>query len=312
MANEFRFINQLALIDGVGVIPGQLLYLPEPICYKPELEDEIIRFIGAINERILFEMDNQQRRIIADNPAFVTNAAESPNIIVNGLSVGNAATGALISGISSVTRSIGESLKDLERAYQHSFRSHGRLTPDFYIRRTQIYQQLDTQIGRLGRMVALGTPFDERAKASLKVSSKSTVLQWRRHGVGPVAEFQGHFDRFATAARWLRFGGYATIAIDVALNEHAISNACKTGNEEHCSRQTYALRGKTAGAVAGGFVGGMLATYGVCNVVFGIQSVGTSLLWCALVAGGAGTTVGGMSGGKAGERGGDWLYERRF
>lgn len=309
LAQEFRFVNQLALIEGIGVVPGQMLYLPEPVCYHPDLQDEIIRFVGSINDRILFQMDNQQRNLLAEHPTFVSNVAESPNIVVQGLSTGNAAASALMAATTATTRSIGESLKSLERAYQQAFRTHGRLTPDFYIRRRQIYSQLDTRLGRLGRTLALGTPFDQHARASLKVHTKSTALHWKRHGTGPIAGFQGHFDRLARTTRWLRLGGYATLAIDVALNEYAITDACNSGDAAECSRQTYALRGKSVGLVAGGLATGSLATYGICNAVFGPPTAGSSFLWCALVLGGASATAGAYSFGLAGEKAGNILYE---
>ncbi len=47
-----------------------------------------------------------------------------------------------------------------------------------------------------------------------------------------------------------------------------------------------------AESVAGGAVGGFLA-YEACNVVFGIPSAGTSLLWCGIIAGAAGGYLGG-------------------
>lgn len=256
-----------------------------------------------------FRFVNQQRNLLAEHPTFVSNVAESPNIVVQGLSTGNAAASALMAATTATTRSIGESLKSLERAYQQAFRTHGRLTPDFYIRRRQIYSQLDTRLGKLGRTLALGTPFDQHARASLKVHTKSTVLHWKRHGTGPIAGFQGHFDRLARTTRWLRLGGYATLAIDVALNEYAITDACNSGDAAECSRQTYALRGKSAGTVAGVLGGGVIGTYGICNAAFGIQTMGTSLLWCGLVVGGATGAGVGYAAGKGGQMLGESIYK---
>lgn len=47
------------------------------------------------------------------------------------------------------------------------------------------------------------------------------------------------------------------------------------------------------GSLGGGVGGGMLATYLTCNVLFGIETAGTSLLWCGIVAGVGGSYVGG-------------------
>ena len=45
---------------------------------------------------------------------------------------------------------------------------------------------------------------------------------------------------------------------------------------------------------------GLLGGYGICNLLFGIESLGTSLLWCTIVAGGAGGYIGGSGGGAIG------------
>jgi hypothetical protein len=56
-----------------------------------------------------------------------------------------------------------------------------------------------------------------------------------------------------------------------------------------------------ASKAAGGFIGGWLAGYAVCNLVLGLETVGWSLLICGLVAG--------VPGGMAGEAVADVLYE---
>ena len=312
--DEFKYVNRLALINGVGLLPGQLLYLPEPICYHPDIKDEIVSFVGMVNERIIYRMDSGERRILADNATFASNAAESSaaNAISRNVGLVNTAAGGVLSGVSELTTSIGESLKKLEAAYQNSFRAHGRLTPEFYSRRSQIYRQFDTKLGRLGRLIAFGSPFSANAKSSLKVSTKSNILHWRRNGVGPLIDFQGHFGRLASATRNLKIGGYIAIGLDASLNEFAISEACASGDEDHCLRETYALRGKTLGSASVGIGTGIYGGYAVCNIAFGLPTGGSSLFWCALLAGGAVGSLGGMGGGALGEYGGTKLYEFKF
>lgn len=56
---------------------------------------------------------------------------------------------------------------------------------------------------------------------------------------------------------------------------------------------------------------GALGTYGACNLLFGLESVGTSLLWCGLVAGGVGGFTGSSVGGAVGEASGEWIYKMK-
>ena len=56
-------------------------------------------------------------------------------------------------------------------------------------------------------------------------------------------------------------------------------------------------------------IGGYAATYVACNVVLGLPSVGTSLLWCGVVAGGIGAFGAGFAGAKGGPLLGEWIYE---
>lgn len=44
-------------------------------------------------------------------------------------------------------------------------------------------------------------------------------------------------------------------------------------------------------------------------MVFGLETGGTSLLWCALVAGGAGAYTGGKAGGSVMEKAGEQFYK---
>ena len=73
--------------------------------------------------------------------------------------------------------------------------------------------------------------------------------------------------------------------------------------------EEYVETGKAGGAVLGGAGLGYLGGYAVCSVVFGLPSGGTSLLWCGIVAGGAGGVIGGSGGGYAGGVAGELIYE---
>ncbi len=63
------------------------------------------------------------------------------------------------------------------------------------------------------------------------------------------------------------------------------------------------------GSVIGESSMGFAAAYGTCNVLFGLESAGTSLLWCGIVAGVVGGYAGGKYGGEFLEVKGEQLYE---
>ncbi len=63
-----------------------------------------------------------------------------------------------------------------------------------------------------------------------------------------------------------------------------------------------------AGSVVGGYYGG-LAAVSVCNAVFAIPSVGTSLLWCGIIAGGLSGYLGSNLASSVGESRGEEIYK---
>lgn len=309
LARDFLHYNQLASNQYNEVLEGQLLYLPKPVCYDTSVETGIINLIGRINQQIIQGMDAPQRRLIAEHPQLVNNAAEDPNLLIEGVSVGNSLAGSVIAFSTEANKLVGESLKELERAYINAFQAHGKLTSHFYERRRQIYSRLDSAIGRYGRSLAMGSSLSEKAKDVLKISTKSQVIQWKRLGAAEnVDAFQSHFDRYSRTSRYLKAGGYLTMAIGISVNELRIREACRADSET-CDFTKYSLRGEAVGGLVGGAAGGYLASYGTCNLVFGLPSSGTSMFWCAVVAGMAGTAAGGYVGSVRGKAAGEALYE---
>lgn len=310
LAKDFLYYNQLAAGEFNEVLEGQLLYLPQPtFCYAPSIEDAIVKLIGRLNVQIRHGMDAEQRRVIAKNPQLVNNASEDPNIFIEGASWANTAATSLISFSSEANKMVGESLKELERAYVDTFKRNGKFTPHFFEQRQRIYSRLDTAIGRYGRTLAFGSQLDEKAKEVLRISSKSQIVQWKNSGSATnVDAFEPHFDRFNKTARYLKAGGFLTAAVGVSINEVNIREACKA-DRKSCDFTKYSLRGETVGGLAVGTGGGALAAWGVCTLALGIPTGGTSALWCGVLAGGAGSAVGGYAGSKAGKASGELIYE---
>lgn len=71
----------------------------------------------------------------------------------------------------------------------------------------------------------------------------------------------------------------------------------------------YAETGRVIASIGGGVLGSSATVYGVCNLLFGFESAGTSLLWRTIVAGDAGAYGGSKVVGDFMESSGEVLYE---
>ena len=106
----------------------------------------------------------------------------------------------------------------------------------------------------------------------------------------------------------LKRAGHVGIALDIGQSGLKIHEACTVGTDKECAKTSFKEGGRLTGSVAGGTFSGFAAAYVTCNVVFGLESAGTSLLWCSIVAGVAGGAVGGKYGGEFLEKKGETLY----
>jgi hypothetical protein len=84
------------------------------------------------------------------------------------------------------------------------------------------------------------------------------------------------------------------------------------GTEEGCTKSKFSEGGRLSGSIVGGAAGGGVAAYITCNVIFGLPSGGTSMLWCGIVAGGAGGYFGATYSGDFMQSRGELLYENYY
>jgi len=100
--------------------------------------------------------------------------------------------------------------------------------------------------------------------------------------------------------------------LDVGASAAAIGEACAIEPDgEYCRKTKYAEIGRAVGSVGGGSFGGWAGSYVTCNLIFGAETVGSSMLWCAIGLGVIGGTVGGKVFGNLGEEQGTKIYEKR-
>lgn len=303
-AADFIRINQNATQNGY-VRAGQLLYVPAPLCYHPDYEAEISDEVARINWIILNQMTQEERQLLAEQPTLINSAAENPSL----MGQANIAAGVATGAVETETRLMRSLLRDLEQRYIASYQTHGKLTPQFYAERRSIYRNLDSAIGGLVRLLTTDGLESMAAKRSLKISTKSQILYWKRHGTaGGVRDLRPHFDRLRTASKWMRGAGAFTITVDAYLTGDTIMKACQSGDQDLCHYTAVTEGSAFAGGVAGGLAGGALA-YAGCNALIGIPTLGTSVLWCGLVAGGVGSIAAGSAGSQFGRHGGAAFYE---
>lgn len=305
----FLRINKDVPVDSSGrLLTGQVLYLPKAAACRFD-EPEIMDTLATVN-RFALELNASERAYLARNQALSHNAASDPLTLKTVVGVANTAVNGVASAVSLEVRAVGRLLRELEQRYVSTYRLHGRLTPDFYAFRRRVYRALDSRIGRVGRFVAFQTPLSESAKRSLKVSTKSETLHWKRQpNAERVKGFETHFRNMSKVSKYLRAGGAVTIAVDGALTADTIVEACRS-DERNCERTAMVEGGGFAGRTGGGIAGGTLGYLG-CSVVFAPLSGGSSFLWCALLAGGAGAIAGGTAGDYFGRGAGELIYETK-
>lgn len=271
LAKEFRRINEPLTFAG-HLLEGQFLYLPEGACHRHERE--IMETLVAVNKVIRQQMKFDERRGLAEQHQTLNSAAASPGTLKAGLSVVGNTGSALTASLELNAKLMSNLLRDLESRYVQEIRLHGRLTPDFFAYRQSVLRRLDSRIGRTARTITLGTPYDERARQSLRVNIKSQILRWQRGGTTDgLRAFRDHFNRLRSLSTYAKYGGVFFIALDARLTADTIAKACKAEDDRGCDRVTAVETAGLAGRTAGGIAGGYLAYTG-CSLALAPSTVG--------------------------------------
>jgi len=101
-----------------------------------------------------------------------------------------------------------------------------------------------------------------------------------------VRGYVRQLEKLGKIASALKWGGRIVKAADLYLDAKEIYNAPTREARENTIVKT--VLKNSAGPVVGA-----ATTYLVCNLAFGIETVGTSLFWCGAIAGGTGALIGG-------------------
>ncbi len=207
-------------------------------------------------------------------------------------------------------------LNEIEKLHVRTYNRTGRFNSStFFNHRKRLFQQLDNALKTMVGRSRMGLNFDRgNIKQSLGFSTKSIVHQLKDHPV-PIAkipDFEKNHLKVINYSKILKRVGHVGLALDGIQSAAKVHNACTTGIEQECTKSMFSEGGRFSGSVAGGAAGGYLGGYVVCNMIFGLPSGGSSLLWCGIVAGGAGGVIGGNYFGNEGKKRGELLYEQLY
>jgi len=193
-----------------------------------------------------------------------------------------------------------------------TYNTHGSLNNKAFFRlRKAKFVQLNSVLKRFWAPSIGGSLLPGNMRQNLGLSSKSAVHQWNKMGgsARSVPDFARNYDQIGKMATNLKRVGYLGIVIDGVQSVAAIEKACSISPESStCTKTKYKETGRFAGSVGGGIGGGFAGSYLGCNLVFGLESAGTSLLWCTLVAGATGGYFGSKGLGQVGSSLGEGVY----
>lgn len=265
-------------------------------------EAELAEAAVKVDEKLAM-LSKEEARIMAENYQLLSNIT----------SAGNAGLGATLVYFKSHVKNIEGILRQISDLYVKTYNGTGALNSQhFFNQRKMLFAKLDSTLNTFIGHARMGFTFDQnRIKNSLGLNTKSIVHQWKRQStpVSTVPGFSRNFANVANLSRTLKGAGYAGIALDIGHSAIKIHEACTVGTEKECRKTSFSEGGRLSGSLVIGAGGGFLATYGICNLMFGIETAGTSLLWCGIVVGAAGGYFGGKYGGDYMQSNAETLYE---
>lgn len=248
-------------------------------------------------------LDEREKKLLARNYAFLSDVAGYTSPMYGW------AGGYLAQKAKQVERI----LEQMDRLYMTTYTRHGHLNSEhFFAQRRALFSQLDQAVnGMVRREIFGGLGAGASIKRQLGISTKATVHQWKASGrVSSVDGMKGNYQALLSASKAFSRLGYVAIGLDVIGGVANVAEVCAAGPDtDPCSKAKFAETGRVVGSIGGGMLGGSAAVYGTCNLLFALETAGTSLLWCAVVAGAAGSYAGSRYGGDLGQATGQVIYK---
>ena len=301
---HFKSIN--SHFKNAQVIAGQMVVItPSGSLQCTSFESDLAQAARLVDKKMA-DLSAQEKKIMAKHYQLLNNIA----------SYGGAGYGATLTYFSHHMNNVKDILKQISELYVKTYNSKGDLySKQFFQQRKQLFTRLDNTLKTFVGHSRMGYTTDFlKTKTNLGLSSKSIMHQWKTQ-TGPVVDvpgFEKNYVKTARLATVLKGAGQVGIALDVGQSVLKIREACTVGTDKQCTKSYFKQGGRLTGSIAGGTGGGFVAAtaaYATCILLFGLETVGTSLLWCGIVGGVAGGYLGGKYVGQATEAYGETLYE---
>ncbi len=282
--------------------------LGQMVVMSPPNSQQCTRFEADLAEAALL-VDIKLAKLSAQEKQIM---AERYQLLNNITSYGGAGYGASLTYFGHHMKSIEATLKLISELYVKTYNSKGDLySRKFFEQRKTLFVRLNMTLNTSVSHAGMGySPDVTKMKNNLGLSTKSIMHQWKTQA-GPVVSvpgFEKNLDNVARMSKTLQRAGHIGIALDVGRSGLKIHEACTVGTDNECTKTSFKEGGRLAGSLGGGYYAGVATAYVTCNILFGLESAGTSLLWCSIIAGVVGGTAGGKYAGDGVEAIGEELY----
>lgn len=284
--------------------PGQMVIITPPDAISCQRWEIAMQSAARKIDTELAEMAESERKALARNYALLSNitAYSSPMY------------GWANNYFARRADQVKRVLEQIDSLFVTTYRDHGHLRTDhFFSQRKLLYFQLDQAMNGMLKRELFGVPdANLRLKYQLGISSKATIHQWKMQGYADgIKGFENNYQSLKRTASVFSRLGYVAIGLELIGGGANIHKACAfEPGSDRCIKAKFTQPPKVAGSIFGGALGGRLAAYGTCNILFGLESVGTSFIWCSVVAGAAGGYAGAKVGGGVGEGAGTVIYTK--
>ena len=295
LRREFRSLNRHL---GERVKPGQMVLFSDSRNYMCRREEaQMMAAAEKVNEA-LKDLSDEEASFMVEHHEVIEPFLE---VSAGTLGVASLMIGQHLEGLKNT-------LKELEQLHQQQYTQHRHLhSPEFFAKRKRLMAKLDASLGPLVRK-GTGLPDHPKLKRALGLSSRRIVHRWGKAGApAQLPGYATHIAGVARAAKFMKGGGYLGIGLQLGASSSKIHEVCASGRDAECRQVRFVEGGKmvggTAGALAGGYLGGK-AGLAVCAKLKGMGK-----LVCVLVVGAAASVETGTQMSELGEFLGQEIHE---
>lgn len=298
-----HFLNVNSHLKSGKVKPGQMVIITPPNANSCQHWEAIMQVAARQIDSNLAKMSERERKNLARHYALLNNITSYTSPLY----------GWVNNYFSLRVKQVESILQQIDSLYVQTYKKYGHLrSQDFFAKRKALYIQLNQAINGMMRRELFGQDvLPSKIKNQLGISTKATLHQWRMQGgADSIKGFNNNYHRLTRTAKTFSRLGYVAIGLDIIGGVANIHKACvEASTSAHCEKAKFTETSKTGASILGGIAAGGLVAYSTCNLLFGLETAGSSLVWCGIVAGAAGGYIGSKTGGRVGEKIGVLIYE---